>query len=194
LNGSPEAVHEDRLLDGLMRAAQNGDISAYRHVLRACVPLAAAAARGRGVPPDMVDDVVQEVLVALHRALATYDAERPFAPWLRAIAQRRAIDALRSHARRGAREVHDPIAYMNHAEIPQDLVETIILHVQAGRLRAAVALLPPRQRQAVELLGLQEHTLEQASNITGNSKVALKVNFWRALRSLRVKLMANADT
>ena len=183
-----KAAPEDRRLAGLMRSAQDGDTGAYRHVLRACVPLAAAAARRQGVPSDLVDDVVQDVLVTLHRALATYDPERPFAPWLRAIATRRAIDTLRSRARLGAREVHDPIAYLNYAEDPPDFVGAAVSHAEAGRLRAAIATLPPRQRIAVEIIGLQEHTLEQASHATGSSKVALKVNLFRALRSLRTKL------
>ena len=187
------AATGDRQLDRLMRSAQDGDASAYRQVLRASVPLAAAAARRRGVPPDLMDDVVQDVLVTLHRALATYDAERPFAPWLWAIATRRAIDALRRHARRGAREVHDPIAYLNHADNPTDFVQVAIGHAEARRLRAAIATLPPRQRRAVEILGLQEHTLEQASHFTGSTKLALKVNFCRALRSLRTRLERNAD-
>jgi RNA polymerase sigma-70 factor (ECF subfamily) len=91
----------DRHLAGLMGMAQDGDEGAYRHVLRACVKLAAAAARQQGVPPGMVDEVVRDVLISLHRARGTYDATRPFEPWLRAIAIRRAIDALRRHRRGG---------------------------------------------------------------------------------------------
>jgi RNA polymerase sigma-70 factor (ECF subfamily) len=176
-----------------MRAAQAGNRAAYQAVLRACVPLAAAAARRAGVPPDAVDDVVQDVLLTVHRALATYDPARPFLPWLRAIAARRAIDALRVHGRRGAREVHDPDAYLNHAEDRPDMYDEAGRHHEAGRLRAAIATLPPRQREAVELIGLNEHSLDQAANATGSSKVALKVNFFRALKSLRTRLGSAPD-
>jgi RNA polymerase sigma-70 factor (ECF subfamily) len=188
-----ETQQTDRRLADLMRAAQDGDSGAYKCVLRACVPLAAATARRRGVPPDLVDDVVQDVLVTIHRALATYDPTRPFEPWLRAIAARRAIDALRRTGRQGAREVQDEIAYLNHAEDPPDFVQDATDRAEAGRLRAAISALPPRQREAVEILGLREQTLEQASQATGSSKVALKVNFFRALKSLRTRLGSNAD-
>jgi RNA polymerase sigma factor (sigma-70 family) len=187
------ATEEDRRLAMLMGAAQSGDANAYQAVLRACVPIAAATARRSGVPPDAVDDVVQDVLLTLHRARATYDPRRPFHPWLRAIAARRAIDALRRGGRRGAREVHDPIAYLNHAEDPIDFVQDASDQAAAGKLRAAIATLPPRQREAVEILGLREHTLEEAARATGNSKGALKVNFFRALQSLRARLGSNAD-
>ena len=149
MSREPKVSLEDPQLDGLMRSAQGGDTGAYRHVLRASVPLAAAAARRRGVPPHMVDDVGREVLVSLHQALASYDAERPFGPWLRAIATRRAIDVLRRHARCGARELHVPIAYLNHAEGPTDFVQAFIFGAEVDRLRIAIATLPPRQRKAV---------------------------------------------
>jgi RNA polymerase sigma factor (sigma-70 family) len=191
--GSRVRATDDYQLAELMQAAQAGDAQAYQHVLRACVPLAAATARRRGVPPDQVDDVVQDTLVTIHRALATYDPSRPFEPWLRAIAARRAIDALRRTGRRSTREVHDEIAYLNHAEDPPDFVQGATDQAEAGRLRAAISTLPPRQREAIELIGLREHTLEQASQATGSSKVALKVNFFRALKSLRTRLGSNAD-
>ena len=74
-----------------MAAAQRGDGEAYRMLLRACLPIIAAAARGQGVRNDRVDDVVQETLLTIHRARATYDPARPFLPWLRAIAERRLL-------------------------------------------------------------------------------------------------------
>jgi RNA polymerase sigma-70 factor (ECF subfamily) len=64
---------------------------------------------------------------------------------------------------------------------------------EAGRLRAAIATLPPRQREAVEIIGLRENSLEQAAKATGSSKVALKVNFFRALKSLRTRLGSGPD-
>jgi RNA polymerase sigma factor (sigma-70 family) len=193
MSQSYTASEEDQRLAGLMRAAQDGDHAAYQAVLRACVPQAAATARRNGVPPDAVDDVVQDTLLTIHRALSSYDPARPFHPWLRAIATRRAIDSLRRHGRGRAREVHDEIAYLNHAEEPPDFVQDATDRADASRLRRAIATLPPRQREAVEILGLREQTLAEASRDTGSSKVALKVNFFRALKSLRARLGSNAD-
>ena len=172
----------------LMRAAQGGDAQAYARALKACVPLIGASARRAGVRPDRVDDVVQDTLITVHRALATYDPERPFAPWLRAIAARRSIDSLRLHGRHGAREVQDEVAYMAHAEAGLDAEGAVSRQDDAARLREAVATLPPLQRQAVELLAFSERSLEEASRETGRTKVALKVNLHRALRALRTRV------
>ncbi len=180
-------------LAALMAAAQSGDAAAYQRVLKACVPLAAATARRTGVPTDRVDDVVQDVLLTIHRALPTYDPARPFLPWLRAIAARRAIDSLRLHGRRGAREVQDEDAYLAHAEPGPDAVASLQSDGDAERLRAAVATLPPLQRQAVELLALRERSLEEAARETGRTKGALKVNLHRALRALRSRVKLEDD-
>jgi len=184
---------EDSALASLMQAAQAGNAEAYRTVLRACVPLAAGAARRAGVRPDAVDDVVQDVLLTLHRALPTYDPSRPFLPWLRAIATRRAIDCLRQRGRQGAREVHDPDAYLNHAAGTETADIASLRHSDSRRLRAAIATLPPQQRHAVEMLGLKERSLAEVAEESGRTKGALKVNLHRALKALRVKLGQNRD-
>ena len=171
-----------------MAAAQGGDAPAYQALLRDCVPVIAASARRQGVAVDRVDDVVQEVLITIHRARATYDPARPFLPWLRAIAQRRAIDGLRRNGRQAMREVHDPIAYENHEQETVEADDLLDAQTRGEALRSSIAMLPPGQRQAVERLGLRGQSLEEAAADTGRSKVALKVNLHRAIKALRGKL------
>ena len=170
-----------------MVAAQAGDAAAYQALLRACVPLCASVARRQGIPADRIDDVVQDVLLTVHRARATYDPARPFLPWLRAIAARRAIDALRLRYRQAA-EIQDDDAAAAAPAVMPDADAVLDLADQSQLLAEAIATLPPGQRQAVELLALRERTLEQASGETGRSKVALKVNLHRAIGALRRRL------
>jgi RNA polymerase sigma-70 factor (ECF subfamily) len=177
-------------LAALMVAAQGGDQAAYQALLRACVPVATGMARRQGVPADRVDDVVQDVLVTIHRARATYDPARPFLPWLRAIAQRRAIDALRSQYRTAGREVYDEDAYASHADTGPEADAGLGQDDRARVLAEAIRRLPAGQRQAVEMLALGEVSLEEAAGRTGRSKGALKVNLHRAIAALR-QLMAN---
>jgi RNA polymerase sigma factor (sigma-70 family) len=178
----------EQRLAPLMVAAQRGDAPAYRTLLRDCVAVIAAVALRQGVPPDRVDDVVQEVLITIHRARATYDPARPFLPWLRAIAQRRAIDGLRRQGRQAVREVHDPIAYESHPQEGASADDLLDAEKRSQALRASVATLSPGQRQAVERLALREQSLEEAAAETGRTKVALKVNLHRAIKALRGKL------
>ena len=171
-----------------MAAAQSGDRAAYEALLRDCVPFISVIAGRQGVPPDRRDDVVQDVLLTIHRARQTYDPTRSFNAWLRVIAQRRAIDLLRQVRRHGARELHAPVAfesYPDHGADPARGVE----HAQAAcRVKDALANLPAGQREAVEALVLREQSLAEASITTRRSKSALKVNLHRALKALRGKL------
>ena len=77
-HGIPERMTQDRTLSAAMAAVQAGDAEAYRRLLHDCLPVIAGMARAQGVRPEAVDDVVQDVLLTIHRARATYDPARPF--------------------------------------------------------------------------------------------------------------------
>ena len=166
-----------------MAAAQSGDRAAYEALLRDCVPFINLIAGRQGVPADRRDDVVQDVLMTIHRARQTYDPSRSFNAWLRVIAERRAIDVLRQVRRHGARVAFE--AYPDHDADPARGIE----HVQAsGRVTEVLASLPAGQREAVEALVIREQSLAEAAMVTRRSKGALKVNLHRALKALRGKL------
>ena len=171
-----------------MAAAQAGDRGAYEALLRDCVPIIKAAAGRKGVPPDRRDDVVQDVLLTIHRARQTYDPARSFTAWLRVIAERRAIDLLRQLRRHGAREFHVPLAFEAYADESADPARGVEQTEASGRVNEALAMLPPRQREAVEVLVLKEQSLTEAAAATRSTKGALKVNLHRALKTLREKL------
>jgi RNA polymerase sigma-70 factor (ECF subfamily) len=178
----------DRRRGAWMAAAQAGDGAAYTALLRDCLPLLRQIARRQGVPPDRVEDAVQDVLLTLHRVRHTYDPARSFTAWLRAIAQHRAIDLLRYHGLRGRMETHAPEAYEafpDHAP-PQD--QDIGRAADSARLRAHVATLPEAQRQAVEEVVLADRSLAEAAAVTRRSPGALKVNLHRALKTLRARM------
>lgn len=178
----------DRQRAAWMVAAQAGDRAAYQALLRDCVNFIQVVARRQGVPPDLIDDVVQETLLAVHGARHTYDPRRSFSGWLAVIAQRRAIDALRSVGRRRRREVHAPPQYENHPDASMDPARDAELADSLGSLNPAIAALPAKQREAVRHLVIEERSLSETAALTGNSKVALKVNLHRALRKLRALL------
>lgn len=179
-------------LAGLMAAAQRGDAASYRALLHACLPVIAGFARSQGVRGDAVDDVVQDTLMTLHAARASYDPARPFMPWLRAITQRRAIDRLRRASRR-PQEVFDPLAYEAEVDPLPAPGAGIEARERGAALARAVAALPEGQRQAVEHLGLRELSLDETAALTGRSKNALKVNLHRALKALRASLAPGAE-
>ena len=169
----------------LMARAQGGDAAAYATLLRAMVPvLRGYAARRLGEGPD-AEDAVQEMLIAVHAIRHTYDPARPFGPWLLTIARRRVIDQLRRRSRRLEREA--PEAAVERPDATDELgpLAATIRLVEVRAALAAVADLPPRQREAVRLLRLEQLALDEAATASGQSVGALKVACHRALKSLQ---------
>lgn len=189
---SSELSELDEAWSTLMIAAQDGDKAAYGRLLRECTPLIRRVVR-HGLRSDQIDDVVQEVLLTVHRARHTYDPARSFSAWIIVIAQRRAIDFLRRSGRSERREIYAPIEYERFAEEPVDPNRDLSRDQDSGALRTALDSLPPGQRQAIEALALRQLSLEEAAGETGRSKGALKVNMHRALKSLRERFGGSSE-
>jgi RNA polymerase sigma factor (sigma-70 family) len=184
-----ETVAElDRRWSDLMIAAQAGDGAAYEELLRQCVPFVKNVARRRSIAADRVDDVVQDVLLTIHRARHTYDPTRSFTAWMRVIADRRAIDVVRRSRRQELREVHAPLAFESHADETADPARGIAHTDDTATVSRVLEALPMRQREAVRHLVLEEHSLADTAVLTGSSKVSLKVNLHRALKALRGRM------
>jgi RNA polymerase sigma-70 factor, ECF subfamily len=185
-----ERAAAERHWSGLMAAAQDGDRRAYERLLREIVPFVRMIARRRHASADRVEEVVQDVLLTVHRVRHTYDPNRPFSHWVAMIAQRRSIDALRRRTRRDAFEISDPAAYETFVDPGANKV--VEAYAATEGLSEAVAALPPQQREAIELLKLREMSLAEASAQSGRSIAALKVNVHRAIKSLRKRMAGDA--
>jgi len=79
----------------LMASAQDGDRNAYRALLTQIEPYVRSIARRCFRHPADVEDALQDVLLTIHSIRHSYDPQRPFIPWLAAIANHRVIDRLR---------------------------------------------------------------------------------------------------
>lgn len=172
-----------------MEAAQNGDRAAYERLLRETAPFVRAIV-ARQHTRDRIEDVLQDVLLAVHRVRHTYDPARPFEAWLATIARRRSIDALRRYGRTSAVEAKDDIAYETFAD-PEANRDSDRFE-QTDGLGDAIASLPDGQREAIELLKVRELSLREAAQVSGKSIAALKVNVHRAIKTLRERLGGDA--
>jgi RNA polymerase sigma-70 factor (ECF subfamily) len=185
-NPAGGATTLDATWSAWMAAAQDGDRAAYERLLRDCVPFLRAIAGRYHRTTDRREDVVQDILLTLHRVRHTYDPARPFTHWLATIASRRSIDALRRRSRTEKIEVFDEQAYETFSDPAAN--KQMSARDEAPALASAIATLPEGQRQALELLKLRELSLAEASQLTGKSVSALKVNVHRAIKALRTQL------
>ena len=176
----------------LMRAAQDGDNAAYLQFLTEITPVLrrVIGARRGSLQTSDIEDVVQEVLISIHSARATYDPARPFMPWMLAIARNRTFDAMQRRGRVAANE-------LSGMEFPEtfsgDSQNTSDTYGDPEALRQAMGQLTPGQRQAVEMLKLREMSLKEAVAASGMSVSALKTAAHRGMIALRKALGARTE-
>ena len=180
-----ERVTDDSHLVRLMKAAQAGDVDAYVELLEDVTPRLRGIVRRqrRFLGSDEIEDLVQDILLSVHAARASYDAQRPFTPWLLAIARNRLADGARRYARRAAYEVHvDDLDVTFSSERTNLVTEG---YRDQHVLKQAIEALPSGQRTAIELLKIQGMSLKEAAGASGTTIGALKVATHRAMGALR---------
>lgn len=168
-----------------MVRAQAGDQAAYCRLLKAIVPVIRALVRRQIHRDDaLVEDVVQDVLLTVHRVRHTYDPDRPFLPWLSSLAAARAIDALRARGRKESWEVIDEDAMFAHPD--ESIPEGQDKLAAEQQVDALLSRLPSRQRRTVELVHLYEMSLVEAAQATSMTLSAVKSVLHRAFTALRL--------
>lgn len=96
------SIGETRLLDNetvfkqLMNKAQNGDEASYAELLQGLSSFLKNYLRKRIFVQNEIEEVVQEILMAVHKSLHTYDVEKSFMGWFLAIAEYKIVDYIRS--------------------------------------------------------------------------------------------------
>jgi len=159
--------------------AQAGDEAAYR----VCLERIAARLRGylrRRMQslPDDVEDLVQETLLALHLQRGTYDPALPVSAWVLAIARHKLVDLWRRRGRRD--DLHDALD-----EVDESALAAVAEDGQARRdLDKLLLELPEAQRLAIVLTKVEGLSVAEASQRTGASASAIKVQVHRGLKRL----------
>ena len=171
-----------------MRAAMTGDAGSYRQLLVSLAPHVRAVARSRcrrfGAPEGEAEDIVQEVLLAIHLKRGTWDQSRPIGPWIAAIARNKLIDILR---RRGS-----------HISVPiDDVMESLRAEDQSPQLStrdmdALLGQLKTQQREIVRSISLDGNSIRETADRLQMTEGAVRVALHRALRALGVLYRSRA--
>ena len=167
----------------LMRQALAGDAKAYNALLVETVRLLRPYLSRRLKAKSEIDDVLQEILISVHRARHTYDGARPFQPWVFAIARYRLKDHLRktySDLLRSADNLDsaDNILAFPAAEPP----------LTYDSIAGEINRLPGKQPHILKLLHNDGCTAKECAMRLGMSESAVKTAAHRAYKTLKKKL------
>lgn len=173
----------------LMRRAQAGEGRAYETLLTEVSGelrrLVARRLPRFGLAQHELDDIVQEVLIGLHRQRGTWDGERPFLPWLHAVVRYKVVDCVR-RAASGRRRIN--------SRSVDELADMLVAPEQSGQTnidneaKARLAMLTGRQRRVVEAIGIEGVSIASAASRFAMSETAVRVTWHRALKRLEAAI------
>lgn len=168
-------------LGRLLCAGLEGDTACYQRFLMALTPILRRRV-ARKLGPNDVEDVVQEILISVHKARRTYDGKRPVMPWLMAIARFRIADHLRkvySQAQHVLLDIDDLKETLEDVTIPVPGNEVLDELLQA---------VPERDRKILTLMHVQGFTARETGAQLDMKESAVKVAAHRAIKKIRKRL------
>ena len=164
----------------LVAAARGGERAAFGALYRRHARLVQAVLLAR-VPPDGVEDLLQDVFLQAMDRLSSLRDDAAFASWIATIARRRAADWRRR--RRDTVELSENMPSRSH-EMERNEAEAAI---------AAIAALPEAYRETLMLrlvAGLDGPTIAARTGLTHGS---VRVNLHRGAALLRERLGGSGD-
>ena len=167
-------------LKALMVASLGGDAASYRSLLDRLSSRLRAYYKGKlarfGRGATEAEDLVQEVLLAIHLKRHTYDTGEPLTPWVHTIARYKLIDYLRrtrTAANVPLNEDSDVLAQDDNAGAES-----------SHDIRKLLGRLPEKVRCSIECVKLEGRSVTEAAERCGISESGVKINIHRGLRSL----------
>lgn len=166
-------------LAALFRVGLTGNQIAYAQFLEHITPLLMRMV-ARKLPACDVDDVVQEILISVHKARHTYDGKRPIMPWLTSIAKFRIADYLRKHYRE---QRHQAIDIEELEECLSDTNQTG--NESKYTLDEALEGVPENHKKIITLMHGYGYTAKEVGQQMNMNTSAVKVAAHRALKKIR---------
>jgi len=131
------------------------------------------------------EEVLQDLFLEVWRAAGRFDATRgTLAAWLRVMGRSRALSRLRVRRRREVLEDTEPFFFETMLS-SQDLEDEIVWMQLGQKLREALATLPVKQREAVELAYFEGMTQTEIAARTGSPLGTVKSRVRDALQTLK---------
>ena len=168
--------------ESVLFAARAGAEWAWARIYEELAPSVAGYLRAHGAPDP--EDLVGEVFLQVVRGLDRFSGPEPaFRAWVFTIAHRRLVDDVRRRTRRPATPM-EPEILSEVAGAGGDVSDEAMAGLDAERVKAAIAELPPDQRSVLLLRIVGDLTIEQIADAMGKRPGAVKALQRRALRRL----------
>ena len=161
-----------------MIQSQGGDTAAYSQLLTEIAPYIRKKIRFKLGAWEELEDLVQEILIAIHKSKRTFHPTKPFLPWLGAVIRYKMIDQIKIRQKRIKKEVISESIVTNAPSPQNDPVEREVVSEALNRL-------PKELRQAIYLTKVYGLSTVQAAKQQNTSPEAMRKRVSRAYTRLR---------
>jgi RNA polymerase sigma-70 factor (ECF subfamily) len=173
-----------------MIASLDGDGVAYHTLLEQLTGHLRAYYRHRfariGHGPTEAEDLLQEVLIAVHTHRHTYNRLQPFTPWIHAIARYKFLDYLR-RTKSSFKDI--PIASVDELTAANDAAA-----VESGLdLQRLMSKLSSKAREVIRYVKLEGLSVREAAKRCGMSESAVKVAVHRGFKALALQIRKESE-
>jgi len=140
----------------------------------------------------VAEDVFQQTWLRAAERIAWYDASRPFAPWLLAVARNLAVDHLRRYRPESLDDGEGTQALAGGPDGPVegDPLARLARRERRERVSAAIADLSAHDREVLALRFEEDLALPELASLLGMPLPTVKARLYRALARLRTRLLA----
>ncbi len=181
----------------LAARAATGDRKAMNRLLRELEPAIQLQLGRYHLSRDERADAMQNALLKVARGLASFRQDARFSTWLFRLTENEALMFLRSRKRRAGRLVTglllDELGALPAMRVDRPAELDFCAARSAGRVRRAIANLPPSYGAALEAHYFDDLDLQESSRKLGVSEAAVKSTLWRARARMRSVLRAHVQ-
>ncbi|MCT8334049.1 sigma-70 family RNA polymerase sigma factor [Leptospira sp. 85282-16] len=168
-------------LSGLMRSSQEGDSLAYKKLLEEICVILRGILSVKIFDAEDREDVLQEILIAVHLSKHTFLPDKSFLPWLYTIANYKIIDYIRKKGRKKKREFLMSNEYLPENKYFPSEDES------KERIDEILTKLSEKQRLIFRLLKLDKMSIAETAKIMSMSQSAVKTAAHRIYKIIRLR-------
>src|ERR1700720_2528028 len=183
---------DDADASALVEVALRKDDEAARELVRRLYPLVAKIVRGHRPRRTSEEDLCQMIFIKMFQKLNQFSAKVPLEHWVSRIAVNTCLNQI------AAEKVRPKLRYADLTEEEQAVVQNLAASSEelapdrrfASRqlVEHLLDFLKPAERLVIDLLYLQQRSVEEIRQLTGWSTSLIKVRAFRARRKMKDQL------
>lgn len=168
--------------EALAKHAQQGDREAFLVLYNRYLVKVYNRVKSR-VPPTDVEDVVQDIFIAVIRSLKGFEQRSQFNTWLYTIVNRQIADFYRKRHRTGGDKEHVSLDEVENSPVvavsDQDQLD------EQALVKRALGKIPEHYREIILMRFVDRYTFAEIADLSGKSLDAVKSLYRRAIEAIR---------